>query len=327
MSVAAWHSTGTAPAGSRRSSSVGSRWSTSWTRPVLATRSPRDWPMAPWRTGITSWPASTAMRWALSAAPARNLTSTCHERKRSGRSARPTVPGGSGGVLGKADLGGEDSPWRIVEDGFTPVLAGTYETVFEDSEGRRTRVETVHFASSAAQHLCCLRARITPENHTAPVIVRSGIDGTGYNLDRRPIYAEPPPNDPQMKWHKWARSRHLDEVAREHLPDRIYLETRTIDTGITIGYAALTRVSSAAESSVEQRYKYIEQVAHAQVAAGDTLTVDKLVAVYTSRDMPAASVRPACLDELRRHTAAGFDSCREQNHAAWQAKWADSDVT
>ena len=107
--------------------------------------------------------------------------------------------------------------------------------------GPPDRVETVHFASSAAQHLCCLRARITPENHTAPVIVRSGIDGTGYNLDRRPIYAEPPPDDPQMKWHKWARSRHLDEVAREHLPDGIYLETRTIDTGITIGYAALTR--------------------------------------------------------------------------------------
>ena len=312
----------------------------------------------------------------------------------------------------KADLGGEDSRWLILEDGFAAALAGTCETlfttgngylgtrgsleeghegalpgtflrgvfdhhdsavadlvktpdwlslavvvngvrldvtsasvvrhrrvldmregavfrdtVFEDSEGRRTRVETVHFASSAAQHLCCLRARITPENHTAPVIVRSGIDGTGYNLDRRPIYAEPPPDDPQMKWHKWARSRHLDEVAREHLPDGIYLETRTIDTGITIGYAALTRVSSAAESGVEQRYKYIEQVAHAQVAAGDTLTVDKLVAVYTSRDVPAASVRPACLDELRRHAAAGFDRCREQNRAAWRAKWADSDVT
>ena len=201
------------------------------------------------------------------------------------------------------------------------------DTVFEDCQGRRTRVETLHFASSAAQHLCCLRARITPENHTAPVIVRSGIDGTGYNLDRRPIYAEPPPDDPQMTWHKWARSRHLDEVAREHLPDGIYLETRTIDTGITIGYAALTRVSSAAGSSVEQRYKYIEQVAHAQVAAGDTLTVDKLVAVYTSRDVAPASVRPACLDELSRHAATGFEGCRERNRSAWQARWADSDVT
>ena len=201
------------------------------------------------------------------------------------------------------------------------------DTVFEDGQGRRTRVQTVRFASSAAQHLCCLRARITPENHTAPVIVRSGIDGTGYNLDRRPIYAEPPPDDPQMTWHKWARSRHLDEVAREQSPEGIYLETRTIDTGITIGYAATTRVSPAAGSSVEQRYKYIEQVAHARVTAGETLTVDKLVAVYTSRDVAAASVRPACLDELRRHAATGFEACRERNRAAWRAKWADSDVT
>ena len=201
------------------------------------------------------------------------------------------------------------------------------DTVFEDWQGRRTRLETVHFASSADQHLCCLRARITPENHTAPVIVRSGIDGTGYNLDRRPVYTEPPPDDPQMKWHKWAKSKHLDEVAREQLPDGIYLETRTIGTAITIGYAARTTVSPAVESDVEQRYKYIEQVSRAQVAAGDTLTVDKLVAVYTSRDVAAASVRPACLDELRRHTAGGFVTCRERNRAAWQAKWAGSDVT
>jgi kojibiose phosphorylase len=201
------------------------------------------------------------------------------------------------------------------------------DTVFEDCEGRRTRFETVHFASRADQHLCCLQARITPENHTASVTVRSGIDGTGYNLDRRPIYTEPPPDDPQMKWHKWAKSKHLEEVAREQLPDGIYLETRTIDTGITIGYAALTTVSPAAESGVEQRYKYVEQVSRAQMAAGDTLTAEKLVAVYTSRDVAAASVRPACMDELRRHTAAGFVTCRERNRAAWQAKWADSDVT
>ena len=194
------------------------------------------------------------------------------------------------------------------------------DTVFEDGQGRRTRVETMYFASRADQHLCCLRARITPENHTAPVTVRSGLDATGYNLDRRPIYTEPPPDDPQMKWHKWAKSRHLDEVAREQLPDGIYLETRTIDTGITIGYAALATVSPATDSGVEQRYKYIEQASRAQVAAGDTLTVEKLVAVYTSRDVAAASVRPACLEELRRHAEAGFVACRERNRAAWQAK-------
>jgi kojibiose phosphorylase len=205
------------------------------------------------------------------------------------------------------------------------------DTVFEDAEGRRTRVETVHFASRADQHLCCLQARITPENHAAPVIVRSGIDGRGYNLDRRPRYAEPPPDDPQMTWHKWAKSKHLDEVAREQLPDGIYLGTRTIETGITIGYAAVTTVSPAGGPAlgpaVGQRYKYIEQVTRAQVAAGQTLTVEKFVVVYTSRDVAAAAVREACLRELRGHAAAGFVTCRERNRAAWQARWADSDVT
>src|SRR6266542_2151288 len=58
-------------AGSAGSSSIASRWSTSWTRPVPATRSPGDWPTATSPTGITSWRASTGMRWALSAVPAR----------------------------------------------------------------------------------------------------------------------------------------------------------------------------------------------------------------------------------------------------------------
>ena len=199
------------------------------------------------------------------------------------------------------------------------------QTVFEDGEGRRTRVESVRFASTADQHLCGLQVRITPENHTASVTVHSGIDGTGYNLDRPPIYAEPPPSDPQMKWQKWAKSKHLEEVARAENADWIYLETRTIDTGITIGYAASTTVSASAEPEVYQRHKYIEQTAHSRVAAGDTLTVDKLVTVYTSRDVPAGSVRQACLDD-RRHTAAGFAACRDRNREAWLAKWADSDV-
>jgi len=201
------------------------------------------------------------------------------------------------------------------------------ETVFEDSQGRRTRVETIRFASGADQHLCCLQARITPENHAASISVRSGVDGSGYNLDRRPFYAEPPPDDPHMKWHKWAKSKHLDEVARAEFAGGVYLETRTIDTRITIGYAAATTVSAPVESEVAQRYQVIEQVSRTRVAAGETLIVAKLATIYTSRDVAAANVGQACQNELRDHLKAGFTACRERNRAAWAAKWADSDVT
>ena len=150
----------------------------------------------------------------------------------------------------------------------------TRETVLQDAEGRRTRVETVRFASSADEHLCCLHARITPENHTASIRVRSGIDATTYNLDRRPLYTEPPPADPQTKWHKWAKSKHLEQVARAPVPDGVYLQMRTIGTGITIGYAANTTVSASGDPEVAQRHRAIEQVTRVQVAAGQTVTVD-----------------------------------------------------
>ena len=202
------------------------------------------------------------------------------------------------------------------------------ETVFEDAEGRRTRVESVRFASAADEHLGCLQVRITPENHTASITVHSGIDGTGHNLDRRPIYTEPPPADPQMKWHKWAKSKHLEEVARAEFPDGIYLETRTIDTGITIGYAASTTVSAPVESEVDAA----AQVHRAGVRGPRWPPVRRSPwrswspstrPVTSRRD----SVRQACLHELQRHTAAGFAACRDRNRAAWLAKWADSDVT
>jgi kojibiose phosphorylase len=201
------------------------------------------------------------------------------------------------------------------------------ETVFEDSDGRRTRIETIRFASSADEHLCCLQARVTPENHTASISIHSGIDATWHNLDRRPFYADPPPADPQMKWHKWAKSRHLDEVARATFVDGVYLETRTIDSGITIGYAASTTVSPPVQPEVAERYRHIEQIARTQVAAGETISVEKLVTIYTSRDVAAEDVGRAAQDELRRHRDAGFTASRARNREAWAAKWADSDVT
>src|SRR3954453_13348631 len=301
--------------------------------------------------------------------------STCPARRRNGRSLRRTVLDRRRGPVMNADSDGADSRWQVVEDGFDPVRANTYETlfttgngylgtrgsleeghegalpgtflrgvfdhhdsavidlvkapdwvaleivvngvtldvtsasivrhrrgldlgggslsretVFSDSEGRRTRIETIRFASSADEHLCCLQARVTPENHTASISVHSGIDATRHNLDRRPFYADPPPGDPQMKWHKWAKSRHLDEVDRAEFPDGVYLETRTIDTGITIGYAASTTVSAPVESEVAERYKHIEQTSRTQVAAGQTISVEKLVTIYTSRDVAAGNV-------------------------------------
>jgi kojibiose phosphorylase len=201
------------------------------------------------------------------------------------------------------------------------------DTLFADAQGRRTRLSTQRFASVADQHLCGLRVLVTPENHDATVAVHSGIDGTGYNLDRPPVYTDPPPADPHMTWEKWAKSKHLDEVERAASADGVQLLMRTIDTGITVGYAAATTVSPAAPAEPGQRFRHVEQVFRTRLAAGETLTVEKLVTVYTSRDVPADAVRTACQDELHRHTATGFAAALDRSREAWSGRWAAADVS
>ena len=66
----------------------------------------------------------------------------------------------------------------------------TRTTVFEDAEGRRTRLDTVRCASMADRRICALRVEVTPENHAAEVRVETGIDGDRRNLERLPLYPE-----------------------------------------------------------------------------------------------------------------------------------------
>ncbi|CAN7758621.1 glycoside hydrolase family 65 protein [Mesorhizobium sp. LjNodule214] len=199
-------------------------------------------------------------------------------------------------------------------------------TVFEDGHGRRTRIETLRFASLDDQHFCGLRVEITPENHDAPIIVESALDGRRFNLERMPAYVGKPEFHPEVKWEKWAKSKHLDEVTKDHSPEAIYLEMRTIDTGITIGYAAST-VSSLAprQRTVHQSYERIGEQLEFALGIGETVRLDKLVTIYKSRDSTNGRVSTRCLEALAAHRASGFDVAFELHRAAWLRKWADCD--
>src|SRR6478752_9882076 len=116
----------------------------------------------------------------------------------------------------------------------------TRSTVFEDVEGRRTRVETLRCASMADRRVCGLRVEATPENHAAEIRVETGINGDRRNLERLPLYPEGTVFPPEVRWEKWARARHLEESSRSGEGEGLYLEMRTIDTGIHLGYTAAT---------------------------------------------------------------------------------------
>ena len=96
-------------------------------------------------------------------------------------------------------------------------------TVFADSEGRRTRLESLRFASFADRRLCALRVEVTPLDHDAEVTVRERVGraaaqpGAAAGLPRGDQFA------PEVRWDKWAVAKHLVEVSKSehagrHLP-------------------------------------------------------------------------------------------------------------
>lgn len=201
-------------------------------------------------------------------------------------------------------------------------------TTFEDRLGRRTRVAALRFASFQDQHLCALRIEITPENHDAPVIVESALDGRRFNLERLPAYAGKPHFHPEVKWEKWAKSKHLQEVSKQARPDALYLEMKTIDTGIGIGYAAATLPSVAPQRrDVEQGYEWLAERFEFAPTAGETIRLDKLVTIYTSRDPDVGVLRDRCHEALAGHRAAGFDAAFDASRSVWAGKWDDCDCT
>jgi kojibiose phosphorylase len=101
---------------------------------------------------------------------------------------------------------------------------------------------------------------------------------------------------------------------------------RTIYTGVDLGFAAATTYRPAPHHrSVRQRNERItEQTVH-RGAPGETLRMDKLVAICTSRDpdRPAAeTLRDRCRAVLAEHGGAnGFDTVVAQSRAAWESLW------
>ena len=105
----------------------------------------------------------------------------------------------------------------------------------------------------ADRRICGLRLEVTPENHTSEIRIETGIDGDRRNLERLPLYPEGTVFPPETRWEKWARAKHLQESSRS-AEGALYLEMRTIDSGVDLAFAAATRFDPPPQHrSVRQR--------------------------------------------------------------------------
>ncbi|MFC3415397.1 glycoside hydrolase family 65 protein [Algoriphagus hitonicola] len=168
----------------------------------------------------------------------------------------------------------------------------TREFRVQDKKGRRTAIKSHRIVSMRDHHMVGLTWIFQPENWSGKVIFNSGLDGnvTNNNVER----------------YKELENRHLEpletEVINEH---SIFLRVQTRQSKITVAQAARTKLyhedrelnplsnSNQSEGQVCQEFQI-------NVKAGEEYTLEKIVAIYTSRDEAISEAGLEAKKDIRR---------------------------
>jgi trehalose/maltose hydrolase-like predicted phosphorylase len=192
------------------------------------------------------------------------------------------------------------------------VLTRTF--VHRDPNGRSTRITERRLVSLAMRHLAALQTTIEALNWSDTVRVGSLLDGGVVNAG--------------VAEFRNYTSRHLQPVAAaEPTTGMVLLETVTSHSRIHIAMAARTQAQTGAAPGsaplrlIGDRRLTIGHELELPVTAGAPISVEKIVAVATSRDWAISTPAEAAEGYLRR--AGDFATLLAEHERAWAELWDD----
>lgn len=187
---------------------------------------------------------------------------------------------------------------------------------FEDSKGRRSTLNERRFISMKDMHLGAIELTLCAENWSAPVAVRSGIDARIVN-DGAKLYRK-------------FNNKHIEPLqARVAGKGSVVMSVRTSQSHLSVTHAARTQAMvkgkrlDLPQRAIEEP-GYIGQEFCMDLARGESLVINKIAALYSSRD-PAIS--ECGLEALKAISRAGdFDKLAADHALTWKHLWRRFDV-
>jgi len=213
-----------------------------------------------------------------------------------------------------------DGPWlglegvEVLEDGQDLDLRRgvlTRRRLVSDNLGHLTRITHRRFVHMGSAHLAALEMTITPQ-WSGQLRIRSELDGTVTNSG--------------VPRYQRLASCHLRPIGTGcPATDSMLLVVETSQSDIRIAEAARTRVFRdgvwlTGEGAVAEQPGRIGREFAIDVAAGETIVVEKTVAIATSRDRAVSDVGVAAVAWL--DGAGSFDELLRQHVLAWEQLWA-----
>ncbi|KAA9339023.1 glycoside hydrolase family 65 protein [Adhaeribacter soli] len=193
----------------------------------------------------------------------------------------------------------------------------TRQLRFRDKSNRETSLTSRRFVSMDQPHLAAMLWELTPENWSGPIEIRSALDGNICNLG--------------VARYRQLSNCHLNitETGEAENHNFIYLVAETNQSRVRMAMAARTRISGSlptdcSEYVYKKRKGFIAQHAIVNCEKQQSIRVEKVVAVYTSRDL--AISEPALEAKNSVERAAGFSELLEEHSRVWGLLWKRCDV-
>lgn len=184
----------------------------------------------------------------------------------------------------------------------------------KDKKGRITKVETERFVHMTEYHLAGFQYKITPENYDGTITIKTQIDGSVMNLG---ILHQP------FSCKHW-------EAITPLIEDKICaISAQTTESKIKIAVAEKVTFHHQnklffpgfqdirEEEKVGRTYPF-------QVEQGKTYTVEKLIAIYTSKDKGIKDPLTESQKSLQKNS--DFSTLLKSHKKAWANLWHKFDI-
>jgi alpha,alpha-trehalase len=187
---------------------------------------------------------------------------------------------------------------------------------WRDDAERVTRLVERRLVHMSSPHLAAIEVALTAENWSGELAVRSTLDGRVENAG--------------VARYRALSRRHLETIEAEAInADTLYVKTRTSQSRLEIAQASRIRMFRDSEELELKPENLRDEGSIAQefsvgIAQGETVRIEKIASLYTSRDRAISECGVAAREALARPLTFGT---LEASHAlAWEHLWRRFDM-
>jgi trehalose/maltose hydrolase-like predicted phosphorylase len=187
---------------------------------------------------------------------------------------------------------------------------------FRHGADRETTLVSRRLVHMGQPHLAAIQWELTPHNWSGPIEIRSALDGTVTNQG--------------VERYRGLSSRHLEVIGTDRVgEDGICLTVQTNHSFIRMVQAARTQAfvedeHASPERRTTEEQEIVEQRLVVECARGKPLRVEKVVALFTSRDFAISEPATAARDAVTR--AGTFSELCRTHVVAWKRLWNRADI-